>query len=51
LVAEKIVSNEQLQAIGTEVRAETEEALAYALAAPYPALGEVGMHVFVEKGA
>jgi hypothetical protein len=33
------------------VRAEAEEAVAYALAAPYPASEEVGMHVFVEKAA
>jgi acetoin:2,6-dichlorophenolindophenol oxidoreductase subunit alpha len=51
LVAEKIVSDDQLQAIDAEVRVDVEEALAYALAAPYPALGEVGMHVFVEKAA
>ncbi len=51
LVGEKIISEEQLQAIGAEVRAEVEEAVAYALAAPYPLLEEVGMHVFVEKAA
>jgi pyruvate dehydrogenase E1 component alpha subunit len=51
LVAEKIVGLEQLQAIEAEVKAETEEAVAYAQAAPYPPLEEVTMHVFVEKAA
>jgi acetoin:2,6-dichlorophenolindophenol oxidoreductase subunit alpha len=51
LLSEKIVSEKQLQAIGAEVRAEAEEAVAYALAAPYPGPEEVGMHVFVEEAA
>jgi len=51
LVAEKIVTEEQLQTIGAEVQAETEAAVAYAMAAPYPDLSEVGRHVFVDKAA
>jgi acetoin:2,6-dichlorophenolindophenol oxidoreductase subunit alpha len=51
LVDQNIVGADRLQAIGDEVRAEAEAAVAYALAAPYPAPEEVGMHVFVEKAS
>ena len=51
LAAEKIVTEDQLQAVNAEVRAETDAAVAYAMAAPYPDLSEVGKHVFVDKAA
>jgi len=46
LEAEGVLGADDLAAIGEEVRAEAQEAVAYALAAAYPPAREVDMHVF-----
>ena len=46
LAAEKIASPPELEALRAGVTAEAEAAVAYALDAPYPDTGEVGMHVY-----
>jgi pyruvate dehydrogenase E1 component alpha subunit len=48
LVTEGIASAAELAAIGDAVSADAESAVAYALAAPYPEAGEVGLHVFTD---
>lgn len=48
LVAEGIASVAELAAISDAVSADVESAVAYALAAPYPDAGEVGLHVFTD---
>ena len=49
LRAEKIASVDEIAAINSSVRAEAEAAVAYALAAPYPAASEVAKHVFTDS--
>jgi pyruvate dehydrogenase E1 component alpha subunit len=46
LAAQGIASKDDLTAINDAIRAEAEEAVAYAEAAPYPDESEVDMHVF-----
>ncbi len=48
LQMEGLASAEELAAVDAGVRADAEEALNYALAAPYPDAGEVGRHVFTD---
>ncbi len=49
LESEGIVSAEDLAALGDEVKAEAEEAVAYAEKAPYPDGSEVDMHVYTDR--
>jgi pyruvate dehydrogenase E1 component alpha subunit len=51
LEGQGIASAEELDAIRTGVEKEAADAVAYALAAPYPPAEEVTMHVFVESAA
>jgi pyruvate dehydrogenase E1 component alpha subunit len=51
LEGQGIASAEELDAIRTGVEKEAADAVAYALAAPYPLAEEVTMHVFVESAA
>lgn len=51
LADQKIVTPDELRAIEKSVRDEAEAAVAYALAAPYPDVSEVGQHVFVASVA
>ncbi len=46
LEREGVASADELVAIGEEVKADAEAAVAYSLAAPYPDAEEVDMHVF-----
>jgi pyruvate dehydrogenase E1 component alpha subunit len=46
LLAEGIADEAELAAVRAEVETEAEAAVAYALAAPYPDLAEVTMHVY-----
>ena len=48
LQKEGLASADDLAAIDAEMRADAEEAVKYALAAPYPDAGEVGRHVFTD---
>ncbi len=43
------VHAEELAALGDEVKAEAEEAVAYAEKAPYPDGSEVDMHVYTDR--
>ena len=49
LESEGIVSAEDLVAIGEEIRAEAEKAVAHAEKAPYPDGSEVDMHVYTDR--
>jgi TPP-dependent pyruvate/acetoin dehydrogenase alpha subunit len=51
LTTEKIATVGELKAIDSSVRAEAEAAVAYALAAAYPDVAEVRMHVYAENAA
>lgn len=46
IVDQKIADAEDLDAIRTEIKADAESAVSYALDAPYPPLDEVDSHVF-----
>jgi pyruvate dehydrogenase E1 component alpha subunit len=48
LLAEGIADEAELAAVRAEVETEAEAAVAHALAAPYPDLAEVTMHVYAE---
>ena len=48
LKREKVASESELAEVESEVRREAEDAVEYALAAPYPGKGEVAMHVYAE---
>lgn len=48
LAAEGIASQSELETLRTEVKADAQAAVEYALAASYPDAGEVDMHVFAE---
>ncbi len=48
LVAEGIASKDELDAVQKDIRAEAAAAVEYALAAPYPDVAEVDMHVFTD---
>ena len=48
LVGEGVASEDELAAIRQAIRSEADEAVDYALAAPYPDGSEVGMHVHAE---
>ncbi len=50
LRGESVASDDELNRIESEVRREAEDAVEYALAAPYPGSEEVDMHVFAEAG-
>ena len=50
LAAERIATGDELGEIDKSVRFEAEEAVEYALAAPYPCVSDVRKHVFVEAG-
>ena len=50
LRGECVASDDELNRIESEVRREAEDAVEYALAAPYPGSEEVDMHVFAEAG-
>lgn len=49
LVSKKLASQDELDAIRLEVKKEAEDAVKYALDAPYPDQSEVSMHVFAES--
>ena len=49
LVAKKLVAQSELDAINSDVKKAAEDAVAYALAAPYPDESEVNMHVFADS--
>ena len=51
LVAEGVIDAAELEKLGDDVRRQAEEAVAYALAAPYPDGAEVRMHVYAENAA
>ncbi|MBW4706219.1 thiamine pyrophosphate-dependent dehydrogenase E1 component subunit alpha [Roseobacter sp. YSTF-M11] len=48
LVAEGIASDDALEAVNAEIRAEAADAVDYALNAKYPDVSEVDMHVFTD---
>ncbi|MBU4531886.1 MAG: thiamine pyrophosphate-dependent dehydrogenase E1 component subunit alpha [Hoeflea sp.] len=48
---QKIVTADELVGINNEIKAEAEEAVAYAEKAPYPSINEVDMHVFASNAA
>ena len=48
LVEQGIASDAEIEAMNAEIRKDAEEAVAYALAAPYPDPSEVDMHVFTD---
>ena len=50
LAAEKMATRDELGEIDKSIRSEAEEAVEYALAAPYPGASDVRKHVFVEVG-
>jgi len=48
---QKIVTADELVGINAEIKAQAEEAVAYAEKAPYPSVNEVDMHVFASNAA
>lgn len=48
LLEQGIASDEEIDAINAEIKQDAEDAVAYALAAPYPDASEVDMHVFTD---
>jgi pyruvate dehydrogenase E1 component alpha subunit len=48
-MGEGVSTQEDLDAIQAEIKADAADAVAYALAAKYPDATEVDMHVFVEN--
>lgn len=48
LVSEKICSTDELARMDAEIRASANDAVTYALAAPYPDVREVTMHVYAD---
>lgn len=51
LEAQKIATAHELAGLNNEIRAQAEEAVAYAEKAPYPSVNEVDMHVFASNAA
>lgn len=48
LIEQKYVTEAEVDAINAEIKKDAEEAVAYALDAPYPDAAEVDMHVFTD---
>ena len=49
LAGEGIATLDELAVLSAEIREDAKEAVAYAIAAPYPLVSEVDQHVFVES--
>lgn len=51
LVGEGVASEEEVEAINADIKADAEAAVAYALEAKYPDVSEVDMHIYAETPA